>query len=134
MRLDQNTLIILMKISIRNRSVLEFSNSKGKRESRSKNDVNFKRTKSITSTDPLEMAFSSSPQYQLRNILMLCPLQSVSSDTSISFYNGSIENSFRENQVTSKYIHIEAEFSSPELAMMQKVPKQQSFDIQPIPF
>ena len=47
---DQNTLEILTKISRRNRYVLEFSNEKGERESKSKNGVNINSTKAITFT------------------------------------------------------------------------------------
>ena len=64
-----------MKRSSRNIDVLEFEITKGKRESRSNNDVNIKRTNSITFTYLLELSLSSSPQDQLRNSEMLCPLK-----------------------------------------------------------
>ena len=50
---DHKTIERLMKRSRRNRAVLEFANAKGKREARSKNNVNIKRTKAITFTEPL---------------------------------------------------------------------------------
>ena len=56
---DQNTLDILMKISMIDRAVLEFVYQEWKRESRSKNNVNIKSTKEITFMEPLELSFSS---------------------------------------------------------------------------
>ena len=65
---------------------------------------------------------------------MLFPLQSLRSDTSISFENGSLGNYFRENEVTSTHVKIEVQLSSPELSMIEKGPKQKYVDIRPIPF
>ena len=92
---DQNNLEVLMKRSRRNRAILEFSNAKENIESRSKNYVNIKRIKAIKFAEPLELSFSSSPQYKSRSYVMICPKQSVRSDTSLSFDNGSFGNSFR---------------------------------------
>ena len=89
---DQNTLDILVKMIRGKRAILESVNAKGKRYSISKSNVNIKSTKYITFTDPLELSFSSLPKDQSRHYSILCPLQSVSSDTPISVDNLSLGN------------------------------------------
>ena len=131
---DQKTLDRLMKISRGNRTLFKFSNVKGNRESRSKNYVNIKITKDITFTEPLGLSLSSSPKDQLRHYTMLCPLQSVIPDKSLLFDNISLGNSLHENGMTITHLQIEFELSSPKLAMVEKLPKQQYIEIRHIPF
>ena len=64
-------------------------------------------TKSITFLEPLELSLYSSPQVQSRQSIILCKMQSVSSDRSVSFDNGSIGNSFHINEVTSTHVQRE---------------------------
>ena len=80
---DQNTLKRLVKRSKRNRDVLEIENTKGKIVSRSTNDANIKSTKAMPITYPLKLIFYYSPQDQSLHYEILCPLQSLISDTSI---------------------------------------------------
>ena len=65
---------------------------------------------------------------------MICPIQSVRYDTSISFYNVSLGKYFHDNEVKRKHVQREVELSSPELSIMEKVPNQQYVEIRPIPF
>ena len=107
---------------------------KGKRESKSKNGVNIKKTKVITFTEPLEQSFSFSPQNQSRHFSIICTLQSLRYETSLSFDNRSLGNSFHENEVTITHVKIEFKLSSPELSMMDKGPKQKYVEVRPLPF
>ena len=84
--------------------------------------------------EPLELLLSSSPQDSSRHSAMLFPLQSVISDTSISFYNESLVSSFHENEVTRTHIKREVAFFSTELLIMDRVPRQHFFEIRPILF
>ena len=70
--------------------------------------------------ETLKLSLSYSTQDQSRHSTMICPLQSVISDTSISFDNGSLENYFHEDVMTSTHVQIQGELSSLELPMMEK--------------
>ena len=71
----------------------------------------------------MELSFSSSLQYQYYHSVIICPMQSVRSDTSILFDNGSIGDSFHKNDVTITHVHREVQSYSPEHSMMEKGPK-----------
>ena len=76
---------------------------KVKIESIIKNYVNTNRKKEVTLAETLEQPLSSSPHEKLCHSAMLFPLQSVISDTSISFDNVSLVNYLHENEVTSTH-------------------------------
>ena len=74
---DQNTLKRLVKRSKRN------GDTKGKIVSRSTNYANINSTKAVPLTYPLKLLFYSSHQDQSIHYAILCPLQSLISDTLI---------------------------------------------------
>ena len=70
--------------------------------------------------ETLKLSLSYSTQDQSRHSTMICPLQSVISDTSISFDNGSLEKYLHNNVMTSTHVKIQVELYLQELLIMEK--------------